>query len=118
MLLVSEKKSERMIVRVEIDAAAKEVVDAYADREDMTKTGVLSRVYEFFGQQPDYVQDYMLGKTREELRADTLKKIIEHFERLLTEEEIEIVGEPGKVSPLNRQTAANGKTASGPKPRN
>jgi len=74
---------QRIVVRIEISPEAKDAVDKYVSEEEMTQTAVLSRVYEFFGSQPEIMRDWMLGKVRPEVKEATLQKIIEHFQRQL-----------------------------------
>jgi hypothetical protein len=56
--------ADRKQLKIFVNSAAKEVVSAFANGFDMTEQGVASRVYEWFGRQPEDVQKWILGLVR------------------------------------------------------
>lgn len=111
-------EKERRTVRVVISPAAKEVVENYAEKEDMTETGVLSRIYERFGTLPEVFQDWMLFKIRPELHAQAVRAMIEYLQEQapasdlpLDEDKDEADREKAKLSQRRQRTARGGAAA-------
>lgn len=52
---------DKSIIRIAVTRSAKGVIETWARENDMTEIGVASRIYEWFGQQPEVVQRGVLG---------------------------------------------------------
>jgi hypothetical protein len=52
---------ERKQLKISVTPAAKEIVERYAEKADMSEQGVASRIYEWFGRQHPTVQKAVLG---------------------------------------------------------
>ena len=57
LALMGQKK----VIRIGVTSDAKAVIKRWADDNDMTEIGVASRIYQWFGQQPEDLQRGVLG---------------------------------------------------------
>ena len=53
--------AERKLIRINVTPTAKRVITDWAGSQDMTEIGVASRIYEWFGRQPEPIQRAILG---------------------------------------------------------
>lgn len=51
----------RKVIRIEVSPEADAIIEGVADQYDMYKTGVASRMYEWFGRQPPEIQKWVMG---------------------------------------------------------
>lgn len=76
--------NERKVIRIVVSPRAKAIVEKWAAEHDMKETGVASRIYEWFGRQPDYVQRAILGfygDRQPQILRDILKELAEEPDR-------------------------------------
>jgi len=59
------------MLRIFIRPGAKQVIQQWARDQDMTETGLASRIYEWFGEQPEELQRGILGLYGSQTRAIT-----------------------------------------------
>ena len=52
---------DRKVIRIAVSKEAKDIITAWADQNDMTEIGIASRIYEWFGRQPEEIQRLILG---------------------------------------------------------
>ncbi len=52
---------DKKIIRIAVTPAAKAVIEQWKEVQDMTEIGVASRIYEWFGRQPEELQRGILG---------------------------------------------------------
>ena len=53
--------SDRKTIRLAVNPMAKEVIERWAQRHSMTELGVASRIFTWFGEQPEEIQRGILG---------------------------------------------------------
>ncbi len=53
--------AQRKVIRISVTVGAKKVISRWAAENDMKEIGVASRIYEWFGKQPEEVQRGILG---------------------------------------------------------
>lgn len=66
LILVGDKKilsDGREIIKIAVTRDAKDTVQAFARRFDMTEIGVASRLYRWFASQPESIQKWVAGLT-------------------------------------------------------
>lgn len=61
MIALMGDKKDKAIIRIAVSPEAKRVVEKWARDQDMTEIGVASRIYEWFGRQPEAIQRSILG---------------------------------------------------------
>ena len=91
------KDQERRIIRIAVTPAAKEVITDWSEKQDMTEIGVASRVYEWFGRQPEDLQRAILGLLGKR-DADVARMLLEEL--------------AGKAGPKQRGQRPAGKRGS------
>ncbi len=66
-------------IKINVTPPAKEVVEKIAGAHGMTEISIASRIYQWFGEQPDVIQKTILGMLPKEYAADiatmVLKKV-------------------------------------------
>lgn len=53
--------NDKKVIRIAVSERAKQVVEGWAEQQDMTEVGVASRIYEWFGSQNEDLQRAILG---------------------------------------------------------
>jgi len=53
--------AQRKVIRISVTSGAKKVISRWAAENDMKEIGVASRIYEWFGKQPEQIQRGILG---------------------------------------------------------
>ena len=53
--------AQRKVIRISVTSGAKKVIARWAAENDMKEIGVASRIYEWFGKQPEQIQRGILG---------------------------------------------------------
>ena len=61
---------QRIIMRVEVEPASKVRLDEFCERTGMTKIAAVSRLIDWFGQQPDTIQAMIQGHYPSSIEAD------------------------------------------------
>jgi hypothetical protein len=62
-MFVKESKPEKKVIKLAVTERADDIVEAFAEKFDMLKQGVVSRIYERFGALPEPVQKWFVGLT-------------------------------------------------------
>lgn len=57
----SKRSDDRKMQRIFVRPAAKQVIERWAAKQDMSEIGVASRIYEWFAEQPEELQRGILG---------------------------------------------------------
>jgi hypothetical protein len=68
--------AKRSIMRIEMDAGAKERLDEICAKRGMTQISLMSRVVNWFSNQDDYVQTAVLQTLSDESMADLAKLLV------------------------------------------
>ena len=88
---------DKPVFRIKASAEARKIISEMAVENDMTREGIAGRIYVWFSTQPSVLQRHILGQIPDEMKADALKRIVEHYQNLLAEEDIGEVGRrPGQ----------------------
>jgi hypothetical protein len=64
---------QRIILRIELLPSAKARLNEFCDKAGMTHVAMLSRVVEWFAEQPDAVQRLIVGHIPKEMRGDVAR---------------------------------------------
>lgn len=70
-------KETRGIMRIELTPKARKSLDGFCDGIGMTKIAAMSRLVEWFVQQPDSVKALIQGFYPESIKEDVVKLILE-----------------------------------------
>jgi hypothetical protein len=69
----------RIIVRIELTPPAKARLNEMSDRTGMTQVSLLSRLVEWFANQPEMIQGAVLGHYPKEIEADVARLILKRM---------------------------------------
>jgi hypothetical protein len=106
--MIALVEQQRRYLKITVSLEADAVVEQICQRRDMTKHGTASRIYEWFGRQPEVLQTWILGGTDASLRAAALQQISDHFAALAKstpDEDIEIDESEPKPLPKRKRGA-------------
>jgi hypothetical protein len=78
----------RIIMRIELTPKAKEHLEQISDRQGMTQVAMLSRVIEWYANQPEVIQRIIVGHIPPEIERDVARLVLRN-----------IAKPAGKVSP-------------------
>jgi len=67
------------LIRINVSERAKGVIENIADKHGMKEVIVASKIYEWFGQQPDVFQKSILGMLPEGMESDVAKLALEQL---------------------------------------
>ena len=74
-----EHMAARIIVRIELTPAAKDRLNDLSDKAGMTQVAMLSRLVEWFANQPDIIQAAVMGHYPPEIQVDIAKLILKRL---------------------------------------
>lgn len=69
----------RIILRIELTASAKNRLNEFCEKAGMTQVATLSRVVEWFSNQPDAVQRLIVGHIPKELQPQIARMLLKEF---------------------------------------
>ena len=69
----------RIILRIELTPAAKKRLNAFCDKAGMTQVAILSRMVEWFADQPEAVQRLIVGHIPKEIQQDVAKLMLKNM---------------------------------------
>jgi hypothetical protein len=74
-----EYMAARIIVRIELTPGAKDRLNDLSDKAGMTQVAMLSRLVEWFANQPDIIQAAVMGHYPPEIQVDIAKLILKRL---------------------------------------
>jgi len=69
----------RIILRIELTPAAKSRLNDFCDKAGMTQVATLSRVVEWFADQPDAIQRLIVGHIPKEMQQDVARLMLKNL---------------------------------------
>jgi hypothetical protein len=71
----------RIILRIELTSAAKNHLNDFTERAGMTQVATLSRLVEWFANQPDVVQRLIVGHIPKEMQQDVARLMLKNLSK-------------------------------------
>jgi hypothetical protein len=78
-------KTRRVVMRLELTGPAKTKLDGLCDTTGMTQVQLMSRLLEWFTDQPELIQAAALGRYPPEIQEDLAKLIMKRMQIPLTD---------------------------------
>ena len=72
----------RIILRIELTPKAKEHLEQVSDRQGMTQVAMLSRVIEWYANQPEVIQRIIVGHMPSEIQRDVARLVLQNLTKL------------------------------------
>jgi len=69
----------RIILRIELTPRAKSHLNDFCEKAGMTQVATLSRLVEWFANQPDIVQRLIVGHIPKEVQADVARMMLKNL---------------------------------------
>ena len=68
--------ARRFVIRIELTQSAKSKLSGLSEHNGMTQVSIMSRLVEWFTQQPDTIQASVLGRYPREIESDVATLIL------------------------------------------
>lgn len=78
-MFYNNRMSSRIIVRIELTPKARDRLDDARHRAGMTQLSMLSRLVEWFADQPQVVQSAIMGHLPIDIEDDVAKLVLKHL---------------------------------------